>query len=70
MFSPDYLVICALCFAAVILVIMKVVKETTVDDEDGGLNQWDDSFPLPDLPEGVITMDDFEKDKSGVLEKA
>ena len=43
MFSPDYLMICALCFAAVIFVIMKIVKETAVDDEDGGLNQWNDS---------------------------
>ncbi|MEM8527713.1 MAG: hypothetical protein AAGG68_23930 [Bacteroidota bacterium] len=70
MFSPDYLVICLLCFAAVILVIMKVVKEASIDDEDGGLDQWDDSFPLPDLPNGVVTMDELEKEKPSVLEEA
>ncbi|MEM6699280.1 MAG: hypothetical protein AAF806_12390 [Bacteroidota bacterium] len=72
MFSPDYLAVCALCFAAVVFVIMKIVRETETsrNDEDGGIHQSDDSFPLPDLPSGVVTMDEYEKEKSRVLEAA
>ncbi|MEM8526977.1 MAG: hypothetical protein AAGG68_20225 [Bacteroidota bacterium] len=42
--------------------IVKVVNDQSDDDRDGGIDDWD--APLPDLPEGVITMDEFEKDKS------
>ncbi|MEL6720417.1 MAG: hypothetical protein AAFO82_01130 [Bacteroidota bacterium] len=73
-FTPDYLMICALCLAAVVLVITKVVRETSTtsnsNDDDGGIPQWDDSFPLPDLPNGVVTMDEYEEEQSRRLEAA
>ncbi|MEN0049197.1 MAG: hypothetical protein AAF806_19210 [Bacteroidota bacterium] len=67
MFSLDYLLVCVLSLALMLFAIMKVVNDESDDDRDGGINDWD--APLPDLPEGVVTLDEFEKDKPRAVEE-
>jgi len=66
MFSLEYLFVCLFSLALVVLAIVKVANEhpsddSGDDDNGGGLNDWD--APLPDLPTGIVTMDEFEKEQ-------
>lgn len=65
--SWDYFLVAALCFAATIYGIVAVFNDISDDDDDsdddGGMgDDWDD--PILDLPDGVITMDELERDLS------
>ncbi len=59
----DYLLVVALCFAVTIYGIVAVFSDKNNrdddGDDDGGEEDWDG--PLPDLPDGVITMDEHEQ---------
>ena len=64
--TPDYILVCMLSLAAVIFTFIRILRNESEEprsdnDSDGGQEIPD--FPLPDLPTGVVTLDDYEREK-------
>ncbi len=66
-FSPDYILIFSVCLSASIYGLFRMINDfkddSNEDDDwrDGGKDN--DIDPILDLPEGVVTMDEFEKEQ-------
>ncbi|NJK84175.1 MAG: hypothetical protein HC912_10635 [Saprospiraceae bacterium] len=66
-FTPDYILIFSICLSAAIYGLFRIISDfkddSNEDDDWRDGNKDDDNDPILDLPEGVVTMDEFEKER-------
>ncbi len=58
MFSADYLMVLAVCVAAIVFVIYKIANETFDDDDEGGIPKQKVS-PRPHEPAPEVETPEF-----------
>ncbi len=67
-FSPDYILIFSVCLSAATYGLFRMINDVRNDsneDDDwrNGGKDNNDIDPILDLPEGVVTMDEFEREQ-------